>query len=55
MKAYSWKCKDKAEESAETPERDPIRFKKTVEQGKSYLKTDVSRHYIATSRKAKGK
>ena len=28
MKAYSWKCKDKAEESAETPERDPIRFKK---------------------------
>ena len=55
MTSYIWKCKDQAEESPETPEREPIRFEKTVEQGKSYLKTDVSRHYIATSRKAKGK
>ena len=53
MKAGSWKSKDQAEESAETPERDPIRFEKTVEQGKSYLKTDVSRHNFACLRKAK--
>ena len=53
MKAGSWKSKDQAEESAETPERERIRFEKTVEQGNLYLKTDVSRHNFAISEKHK--